>query len=154
MTDTHVVTVERIIPALAADIFVLLADATRHREFDGSGAVQGARGTPAPLTLGASFGMSMRVGIPYSMVSTVVEFDPNRVIAWQTRDPTPPGKFAAGRIWRYRLEPVAGGTSVSESWDISRESWLTKPIIRGQGSARAADMAATLERIERIVTAV
>lgn len=115
MTAADVVTVERVIPAQAADIFALLADATRHRDFDGSGAVQGARGTPAPLTL---------------------------------------GKFVAGRIWRYRLEPVAGGTSVSESWDISRESRLTKPIIRGQGSARAADMAATLERIERIVTAV
>jgi hypothetical protein len=27
-----------------------------------------------------------------------------------------------GRIWRYELEPVEGGTKVTETWDISKES--------------------------------
>jgi hypothetical protein len=31
--------------------------------------------------------MSMRVGVAYSMVSTVIEFEDNRRIAWQTRPP-------------------------------------------------------------------
>ena len=41
------------------------------------------------------------------------------VIAWQTRGP---GKFGArfgGRIWRYELEPVDGGTRVRETWDVT-----------------------------------
>ena len=74
--------------------------------------------------------MSMKLGIPYSMVSTVIEFEQDRRIAWQTRPPGHiPGKLAGGRIWRYELEPVEGGTRVRESWDISQEvvKVLVKP---------------------------
>ncbi|KAA0021701.1 SRPBCC family protein [Antrihabitans cavernicola] len=150
--DQNLVTVQRTIAAPPDAIFALLVDPRRHREFDGSGAVRSPKGASTPLTLGSRFGMSMYAGVPYSMVSTVVEFELDRTIAWQTNGPTAFGKFVAGRIWRYRLEPVAGGTAVSETWDISQESRLTKPIIRGQGPQRAKDMAATLERIESIVT--
>jgi hypothetical protein len=31
------------------------------------------------------------------------------------------GRIAAGRIWRYELEPVDGGTLVKESWDLSED---------------------------------
>ena len=75
------------------------------------------------LALGSTFGMSMKMGIPYSMVSTVVEFDENRRIAWQTRGPGD-RQARGGRIWRYELEPVDGGTLVRESWDITQESAL------------------------------
>ena len=34
---------------------------------------------------GSTFGMSMKVGIPYSMTNTVVEFEENRRIAWEPR---------------------------------------------------------------------
>ena len=52
----------------------------------------------------------------------VVEFEEGRRIAWQTRGPGHIGKHVAGRIWRYELEPVEGGTLVRESWDITQES--------------------------------
>ena len=65
--------------------------------------------------------MSMKMGVPYSMVNTVVEFEENRRIAWQTR-PDRFGQLVGGRIWRYELEPVDGGTLVRETWDISQES--------------------------------
>ena len=35
-------------------------------------------------SLGSTFGMSMKLGVPYSMTNTVIEFEPDRRIAWQT----------------------------------------------------------------------
>ena len=58
-----------------------------------------------------------------------------------------------GRIWRYELEPVDGGTLVRESWDIRQESALTRPIVRRGADQTRKNMAATLERIEKLVTA-
>ena len=150
--DPDVVSVERLIPAEPDAIFALLADATRHQDIDGSGTVRAAKGDPEPLEMGTSFGMSMKMGVPYSMRSTVVEFEPNRRIAWQTRGPGPIGKYVAGRIWRYELEPTDGGTLVRESWDITHESPFTKPLVRMAGEKTAANMAATLERIEELLS--
>ena len=148
-----VVTVERVIAAPPDAIFDLLADPRRHRDIDGSGSVRDARGAPPErLQLGSRFGMSMKVGLPYSMVSTVVEFEDNRLIAWQTRGPTPLGRYVAGRIWRYELEPVAGGTRVRESWDISHESAFTRPMIRTMAGATRTNMSATLARIDELVS--
>ncbi len=57
-----------------------------------------------------------------------------------------------GRIWRYELEPTDGGTLVRESWDISQESPLTKPAVAPGGKTAAKNMAATLERIEDVLS--
>jgi uncharacterized protein YndB with AHSA1/START domain len=148
-----VVTVERVIPAPPEAIFDLIADPTRHQEIDGSGTVRDAKGEPQRLALGTSFGMSMKMGLPYSMVSTVVEFEENRLLAWQTRGPGALGKHVAGRIWRYELEPVDGGTLVRESWDIRSESPISKPIVRLGAGKTGENMARTLERIEQVVSA-
>jgi uncharacterized protein YndB with AHSA1/START domain len=152
MTDTpDVVTVERVIPAAPGVIFDLLADPDRHPDIDGSGTVRGAKAGSQRLALGSSFGMSMKMGIPYAMVSTVIEFEDDRRIAWQTRGPTAIGRLFGGRIWRYELEPVGGGTRVRESWDITHESAATKPMVRKAAAETAKNMAATLERIEHLV---
>jgi uncharacterized protein YndB with AHSA1/START domain len=154
MTDPRdVETVERVIPAPPEAVFALLVDPARHREIDGSGTVGDPKGDSQTLVLGSQFGMSMKMGIPYAMVSTVVEYDENRLLAWQTRGPTPLGRFVAGRIWRYELEPVDGGTRVRESWDITHESAFTKPLVRRAAAETRTNMAATLERIEAVVTA-
>jgi hypothetical protein len=151
--DRDVVSVERVIPAPAAAIFAILRDPSRHHEIDGSGTVRDAKGQAQQLELGSRFGMSMKMGVPYSMVSTVVEYEPDRRIAWQTRGPTPLGRFVAGRIWRYELEAVDGGTLVRESWDIRHESPMTRPIVRQAADATRRNMAATLQRIEDVVAA-
>lgn len=147
-----IVSVERTIPAPADAIFALLADPARHRDIDGSGTVQAAKPSEGRIGLGSTFGMGMKAGIPYSMVNTVIEFEENRRIAWQTRGSGAIGKLAGGRIWRYELEPVEGGTKVTESWDITQESALTKPLIRGIAGKTRKSMEATLARIEELVT--
>jgi len=149
-----VVTVERVIPAQPERIFALLKDASRHKDFDGSGTVRDAHGDPEPLTLGAKFGMHMRLGISYSMVSTVVEYDENKRIAWQPRPSYPiANRLAGGRIWRYELEAVDGGTLVRESWDITQEAPLTKPAVRMAGARTRTAMEKTLERLEQLLSA-
>jgi uncharacterized protein YndB with AHSA1/START domain len=140
-------TVERVIPAPAEAIFALLADPRRHHDFDGSGSVRDAKNVPDHLELGSTFGMAMKIGIPYSMVSTVIEFEPNRRIAWQTYPPI--GKaIAGGRIWRYELEPVDDGTLVKETWDISQER--IKAIVQGARKKTIEAMTKSLENLEKL----
>jgi uncharacterized protein YndB with AHSA1/START domain len=148
--SSDVETVERFIPAPPEKIFDLLADPRRHHDIDGSGTVRDAKDTPERLSLGAKFGMNMRMGIPYSMVSEVIEFEDGRRIAWQSRPTSSLGsKMAGGRIWRYELEPVDGGTRVSETWDISQEK--IKAIVRPARKKTRENMEKTLARIEELV---
>jgi uncharacterized protein YndB with AHSA1/START domain len=129
--SSDVVSVERVIAAPADRIFELLADPARHHDIDGSGAVRDAKKSPERLQKGATFGMGMHLGIGYSTMNTVIEFDDGKRIAWQTN---PGGKlqarFFGGRIWRYELESTDGGTLVRESWDISEEKGPVKGILR------------------------
>ncbi len=55
--------------------------------------------------------MRMRMGVPYVISSTVVEYEPDRVIAW---------RHIGHHRWRYELEPTdGGGTKVTETFDWS-----------------------------------
>ena len=149
--ENNVETVERVISAPASAIFDLLADPHRHPEIDGSGSVRATKpDTMERLSLGSKFGMSMKVGLKYSMVSEVVEFEENKRIAWQSRPPSSFGaKFGGGRIWRYELETVEGGTLVRESWDITHEK--VKAFVRPARKRTKKAMEKTLARIEVLV---
>jgi uncharacterized protein YndB with AHSA1/START domain len=152
--EGDVVSVERIIPAGPAAIFAVVSDASRHPQIDGSGTVRQLKPeAPHVLELGSKFGMSMKMGVGYSMESTVIEYEAGRRIAWQSRPPGFVGKFVAGRIWRYELEPVEGGTLVRESWDISQDHQRALLRLGGLPAKTAGNMTTTLERIDKIVTA-
>ena len=147
-----VLTVQRVIPAPPEAIFALLADPGKHPEIDGSGTVSQARSGGRRLKLGDSFGMDMKWGVAYATRNVVVEFEDNRRIAWQTLAAPPISLVLTGRVWRYELEPVDGGTIVRETWDISREATLSRPIVRRlMGAQTRINMARTLERIESAV---
>jgi hypothetical protein len=150
--EGDVVSVERTIPAEPAVIFGYLADAAKHPLIDGSGTVKQVQGNPEPLRLGSTFGMSMKLGIAYSMVNTVVEFEDGKRIAWQAKPKGIPGRFSGGRIWRYELEPVEGGTLVRESWDVSQDHQRRFFKLGNRVADHTRDnMAKTLERIEELV---
>ena len=92
-----------------------------HPEIDGSGTVAGQAGTHPSASARVDLRDVDAIGIKYSMVNTVIDYEENRRISWQTRPGGLMGRFVAGRIWRYELEPAEGGTRVRESWDISQD---------------------------------
>ena len=97
------------IDAPASTVFDVLADPRRHALFDGSGTVQEATSGPERLELGSRFGMGMRLAVPYRTDNEVVEFEPDRLIAWC--------HFNKHR-WRYELQPVGDATTiVTETFD-------------------------------------
>lgn len=153
MTSRDTVSVQRLIPAPPEPIFDLLVDPAGHARIDGGGSVQAARSGGRRLGMGDRFGMDMKLGVAYSTSNTVIELDENRRIAWQTLAQGPLATVLGGRVWRYVLEPVDGGTMVTETWDISQEARPSKPFVRRMEAQTRKNMAATLERIEEIVTA-
>jgi uncharacterized protein YndB with AHSA1/START domain len=150
MSD-EVITVERVIPAPPEAIFDFLADASKHPLIDGSGTLkQHTSGSPQRLSLGAKFGMSMKLGVPYRVVNTVVEFEDNRLIAWSPHLPGMLAKITGGRIWRYELEPVEGGTRVRETWDISKDK--QKIVMRRGAASTGTSMEKSLAQLEQLVS--
>lgn len=129
--------------APAADVFDLLADPRRHPQFDGSGTVQSMVSGPERLSLGARFGMSMRIKVPYRISNEVVEFEEDRRIAWR--------HFFQHR-WRYELEPVDDTTTVvTETFDGSTA--LYPPGLRLMDAYRTNQVAVarTLVRLKALV---
>lgn len=147
MPDPYRMSVERVVPAPPEQVFDLLADPRRHPEIDGGGSVREAVDSPERLHRGARFGMRMHLGGPYSMTNTVTEYEEGRRIAWQPR-PTSPLLATAigGRVWRFELTPVEGGTLVRQTWDIRSERF--PPALLAYRWRAKADMEATLVRLE------
>jgi hypothetical protein len=142
--------VERFVAAPAEDIFAVLADPSRHKDIDGSGTVVESKEPSRTVGLGDTFGMSMKKVIGYSMVNTIIEFEQDRRIAWQTKPPQGiMAKMIGGRIWRYELTPVDGGTRVKETWDITQERVpaAVKPL---RGQTKKA-LQGTLDRIATLL---
>jgi uncharacterized protein YndB with AHSA1/START domain len=154
--DGNTVSVERVIKATPDKIFALLADAGKHASFDGSESVNHASQQSVPLAMGSKFGMAMKgrketLFVPYRTTNTVVEYEPDRRIAWQT---TAMGGLLGGRIWRYELSPAPEGTAgtlVRETWDVSRDK-QKRMITSGSMPRQTEDgMRATLERIAELL---
>ncbi len=151
MTPTpDLLSVERFVPAPPEAVFDLLVDPARHVDIDGGESVKGARSGGRRLGLGDRFGMDMHLGTTYSTLNTIVELEENRRIAWQTTATGPLSKVLGGRIWRYVLEPVDGGTLVTETWDIRAERTPSKPFVRRMASMTRRNMERTLARIEEV----
>ena len=151
--DGNTVSVERVIKTSPEKIFALLADAGKHASFDGSDSVNHASQASVPLSKGSKFGMSMRgrretLFIPYRTTNTVIEYEPDRRIAWKT---TAFGGLVGGRIWRYELSPAEGGTLVRETWDVSEDK--QKPMITSGSMPKQTEQGirATLERIAELL---
>ena len=129
-------------PFSPAQIWSVIASPQGHVDMDGSETVKGVASGPAELEQGSTFRMKMRLGVPYLMRSTVVEYEKQRLIAWAHR-----GKHR----WRFELQPLNGGTQVTESFDWST-SISPKFIERmGYPVRHEANLVLTLERLEAVV---
>lgn len=132
----------RVVDAPPSRVFDVLADPAMHPRFDGSGTVKATVGNPPRLYKGAHFSMSMRIGLPYRITNEVVEFEEGRLIAW---------RHFGGHIWRYELEPVDGGTNVTETFDGSTSRAPIVLALMGVEKKHPAAMEATLERLAGLV---
>ena len=132
-----------VVKAPAEQVFETLANPRRHPDFDGSGSVRGAVTGPERLSLGAKFGMDMRLFVPYRISSQVKEFDEGRRIAWA---------HIGGHRWRYELEPLPdGSTRVTETFDATtaRSARALKLMDAYNRNARAIEE--TLPRLAALV---
>jgi len=101
-----------VIIASPSKIFDLLASPESHQLFDGSGTIQRLISGPTRLFLGASFGMAMRIKLPYRIKNTVIAFEENKKISWC---------HLMKWSWSYELRDLGNGsTEVTESFDASR----------------------------------
>lgn len=114
------------INAPASAIFDLLASPAAHQRFDGSGSVKAAISGPERLFLGATFGMSMKIKVPYRIKNTVVEFEENKKITWC---------HLMKWTWCYELEVVSPNqTIVTESFDASKIPAFSKWWLKRTGA--------------------
>jgi polyketide cyclase/dehydrase/lipid transport protein len=128
----------------AQKLFDIVADPAMHPRIDGSGSVQAVQPNgPERLSLGAKFGMNMKIGAPYKITNTVVEFEEGRRIAW---------RHFNGHIWRYLFEPDGNdATTVTEQWD-ARPVWNRFVLRLTFGKRNRAGIKATLQRLQQIAT--
>ena len=120
--DDERIEVSRIIAADAATIFALLRDPNGHVAIDSSGMLMDSDDPPVGA-VGDHFVVHMnrdalgdRPMGDYDVIVTIVDYEPDRTIAWTVQGLNRP---PAGHVFRYVLEPVESGTRVTSSSDWS-----------------------------------
>jgi hypothetical protein len=85
--------------------------------------------------------MAMRWGVPYRVRNTVVEFEEGRRIAW---------RHFGHHVWRYELEPVEGGTRITETFDWAPSLSPKALELWGAPQRNLGSIRATLRRLTGI----
>jgi Polyketide cyclase / dehydrase and lipid transport len=144
--------VSAVLAARPEDVYALVADVTRTPEFSPEvSSVRWLDGATGPA-VGARFESVnvARNGRSWKNRPVVTVADPGREFAFTRTE-----AFAGTLTWRYRLEPVQGGTRVTESYaverPVSRLGWLVIEKVFGGTDRRTAlreGMRTTLERLK------
>jgi hypothetical protein len=137
----RIVSTSRVIKATPEAIFAVLSDPSKHPIIDGSGSVKQPVGDSSRLVLGSLFSMDMQMRTKYKTENVVCEYQEDRLIAWHHK---------ANLIWRYELEPVDGGTKVTESFDYHHFLGLFIPLL-GWQKKNLANMEKTLAKLDAYV---
>ncbi len=161
--DCPPVSVSRRIEAPAESIFRILADPSRHPDLDGSGMLRSVVTNRVITGVGDVFIMKMyfeRLG-DYEMNNRVVEFEPNRRIAWEPEpgrghpDAGASGAAVAkwGHRWAFDLLPDGeDATVVTEIYDCSAVPEVERQHM-DNGRMWIGSMTATLEHLDGLCTA-
>ena len=137
--DRDTASASAIVDAPPAAVFDYLRRPANHPEINGDGSVKGITTGPEQLGLGDSFGMKMKLGAPYRVRSKVVEFEPDRKIAW----------CHLGRHrWRWEIEPAGEGRSrVTETFDLSTAIFPPALRIAGYPKGHEKNVAASVRNV-------
>src|SRR5690625_2750381 len=115
MTEQRIISSEQEIAFPAAEIFKVLAEPSRHPQFDGNNNLVHADQGQRIDRVGQSFTMELTSG--QHRVNEIVEFEEGRLLAWK---PAPVGEEAPGHLWRWELEPIDNITTlVRHTYDWS-----------------------------------
>lgn len=115
-----------VIASSAQKIFDLIADPRSHQLFDGSGTIQKSISGPDRLSLGAKFGMGMKIKVPYRITNTVVAFEEGRKISWC---------HLMKWTWTYELIDLGDGTTqVTETFSGRDIPWYADKWLEATGS--------------------
>lgn len=131
-------------------VYALVADVTRYGEWSPENLGGVWRDGASGAAVGARFKAKNKRKMSWSTTSTVRVADAGRQFS-----------FGTGRrpdtIWTYTLEPIEGGTRVTESYETPHEPgaierWITKVATGVAWADRGADlkqaMRTTLERLK------
>ena len=150
-------TAEIVVAAPPDAVYDLVADVTRTPEFSPEVArVRWLDGATGPA-VGARFEAVNvnRKGKRWKNRPVVTVADRGREFAFRRTE-----RFAGSLVWRYRFEPVDGGTRVVESYEaeqpVSRLGWFVIERVFGDVDRREAlraGMRTTLERLRDAATA-
>jgi len=144
MASPRIVSDSIVVDTSADVVFAILADPAAHLEIDGTDSVRGVMSSrnERRLALGDRFGMNMRIGFPYQVRNTVVEFHENRLIAWQ---------HFAKHTWRYELDEFEPGrTRVTESWDWSGSPYARVMELAGFPDRNRRGIGASLVKLKAL----
>jgi uncharacterized protein YndB with AHSA1/START domain len=152
--------VSRDIDAPVHELFNYLARPADHSSIDGSGMLRGTDDQQVLSGVGNAFEMKMFNDVlgDYVMENHVVEFEPDRRIAWEpVLKATDKAEFQslvgdrAHLRWGWELTPrPEGGTRVTEFYDLSAApEWLHKATKEGEDWRPA--MEASLANLAKLV---
>jgi uncharacterized protein YndB with AHSA1/START domain len=155
------VSVSRQIPVQPGVLFGILTEPANHPLIDGSGMIREAVSDTAIAQVGDVFIMKMsneQFG-DYEMTSHVVEYEPDRLIAWEpvmsdaAREEVKANVgFRTEHRWTYELTSAAdGSTLVTETYDCSRApAWMRAATSGGELWSPA--MTESLGKLEQMAT--
>lgn len=145
--------VEIVLAARPETVFALITDIDKMADFSPELVscrwLDGATG-PA---VGARFEAVNKVATSRSWKNrpVVLTYEPHREFAISRTEP-----FAGTVVWRYQLDPVAGGTKLTESYEVTRPvtrlGWfIIERLFHGHDrqSALRSGMLETLKRVQR-----
>ncbi len=127
------------VDAPPAAVFDFLRRPANHPLISGDSSVKGTTTGPEVLSLNDRFGMSMKMGLPYRITNKVVEFEPDRRIAWS---------HFAGHRWRWEIEPAGEGRSkVTETFDLSTARMPAVLRLMGYPKGHEKNVAASVANV-------
>jgi len=142
----HHVEVSRVIAATPERVYELVSDLPRMGEWSPENTGGKWVGTMPPATVGAKFkGTNGKGKMRWSTVATVTRAESGRAFAFDVKAS---GMKVAG--WGFDLEPVDGGTRVTQWWDDHRNPLMARVTglalrVPARSSHNRAGMERTLE---------
>jgi uncharacterized protein YndB with AHSA1/START domain len=143
--ESRIVSATREMRAVASRVFELIADPSRHPEWDGNDNLTRAAPGQRVRSVGEVFSMMLTRGSIRE--NHVVEFVEGRVIAWR---PAEPGQAPVGHLWRWEVRPINDERSlVIHTYDWTE---LTDPSRYPRAQATTSErLSLSLDRLAVLV---